>query len=122
MDKAIYDVLKTCKLPIAMKTKIKLAKTEKELAFILFNYGYAEIVGEFYRPQDSQKYFEEWKKEIIGKIDEKLTHALGSATKFSNATEYKGKMFTKIEENKTLLIQGKIKRRQKSNNRKKAKE
>lgn len=112
MDKAIYEELKTYNLPIMMKVRIKKAKTEKELAFVLFDYGYAELVGRFYAIQRSQEYFNEWKRDAIKKVDERLNRAVGSAQKFSNATDYKLKIFSRIDSNEKLLIHGKLLRRQ----------
>ena len=113
MDKTIYEVLKTYDLPLKMTARIKLVKTDEALAKVLFDYEYAELVGEYFPLKESQRLFNEWKKDVIAKVDERLNRALGSSQKFSNATDYKNKVFGRIAANEELLIQGKIARRQK---------
>ena len=113
VDKTIYEVLKTDDLPFLMKIRIKFAKTEKAIANILFDYNYAELVGEHFLLKESNRYFNEWKNAANSKADARYRRAIGRAQKFGMASEYRNRIRGKIEYNEEGLRMGRIIRRQK---------
>ncbi len=117
MGNTMYEIFKNYDLPLTTKARIKLAKTDRAVAMILFDDGFANLVGEHYKPKYSNQYFDAWERTNRAKINRKLQSAVGSSQKFNAASEYEDKMNKKIKANKEGLEEGQgIRRRNRLSN------
>ena len=103
---------------------VKKAKTEKELAFALFDYGEVRIIFELFSIQQVKKYFEEWKEYNLNEANKKLgrTIASGNSKRISNATNKKNELSSLIESNEGLINEAIAEKKRKNQQRKKKKE